>query len=459
MRLAPLALALVACGTPAPAKAPGDKPAGPLAARIDGVTAPYVSSNNFTGVIRVSRGGQLLVERAYGLASYEHNVANTSNTRFHIASISKAFTAAAVFLLVERGKLGLADPITKILPDYPKGDTIKLEHLLAHTSGIPNLSGPDWDREERLVHTPSSLVKLFADKPLDFPPGTKSVYSNSNYNLLAAILEQVTGRPYGELMRQLVFEPLELRATHHHGDMAQAVANRAIGVEPDGINGIRFPRYIDWSGRTGSGSLVMTASDLDRFVEALFGGRLVSPQSLQLILAPAEGIAFGWARGERDGRKQMRSGGRSPGFNTSIERYLDDGTTVIVLSNSYSPVAQDEHFLSALHAAIFERPIPPAPVIAPLSVPNGALAEYAGKYQMPADYYVPDAIVTLADRGAYLTATFPNGAINTFYPVAKDELLDRNFWARVKMTRDAAGKITGFDYALLQGFKVKRLAQ
>ena len=457
MRLAPLALTLLACGAPERAKAKTAPPVGPLAARIDAATAPYVASNNFTGVIRVSRGGQLLVERAYGLASYEHNVANTSNTRFHIASISKAFTAAAVFLLIERGKLALTDPVTKFLPDYPKGDTIQIQHLLAHTSGIPNLGGPDWEREERLVQTPSSLVKLFADKPLDFPPGSKSAYSNSNYNLLAAILERITSRPYGEGMRQLVFEPLELRATSHHGDMTEAIVNRAIGVEPDGINGIRFPRYIDWSGRAGSGSLVTTAADLDKFVETLFGGRLVSPASLQLILAPAEGNAYGWAREERDGRKQMRAGGRSPGFNSSIERYLDDGTTVIVLSNSYSPVAQDEQFLGAVHAAIFDRPIPPPPVLQPLAVARGALAEYAGKYQMPADYFVPNAIVTLADRGAYLTATFPDGSVNTFYPVARDELLDRNFWARVKMTRDAAGKITGYDYALLQGFKATRV--
>lgn len=459
MRLASLALVAVACGTPAPPTGPKAVPLGPLATRLDAVTAPYVSSNNFTGVIRVSRGGQLLVERAYGLASYEHNVANTTNTRFHIASITKGFTAAAVFLLIERGKLALTDPVSKFLPDYPKGETIQIQHLLAHTSGIPNLSGPDWEREERMVHTPSSLVKLFADKPLDFPPGTKSAYSNSNYNLLAAILEHITGRPYGELMRQLVFEPLGLRATSHHGDMAEAIVNRAIGVEPDGLNGIRFPRYIDWSGRTGSGSLVTTAADLDTFVETLFGGRLVGAPSLQLILAPAEGNAYGWARAERDGRKQMRAGGRSPGFNTTIERYLDDGTTVIVLSNSYSPVAQDDEFLAAVHAAIFDRPLPPAPAIQPLAVARGALAEYAGKYQMPADYFVPNAIVTLADRGAYLTATFPNGAVNTFYPVAKDELLDRNFWARAKMTRDAAGKITGFDYALLRGFKATRVNQ
>jgi CubicO group peptidase (beta-lactamase class C family) len=456
MRLASLLLVVAACSAPV-ARSPKPVAVDPLAARLDAATAPYVSTNNFTGVIRVSRHGTLLVERAYGMASYEHNVANTSNTRFHIASITKGFTAAAVLLLAERGKLDLTDPITRFIPDYPQGDKITIDHLLKHTSGIPNLTGPDWEREERLAHTPTSLVKLFRDKPLDFPPGSKTAYSNSNYNLLAAILEQITRKPYGRLMRELIFDPLELRATVHHGNMAEAIANRAIGVEPEGLHGVQFPRYIDWSGRTGSGSLVTTAADLDLFVNALFGNKLLAAPSLRTILAPNEGIAYGWSRDERDGRKQIRAGGRSPGFNTSVERYLDDGTTVIVLSNSYSPVAQDDAFLGALHAAIFDRPLPPPPVIAPLAVADGALAEYAGNYQMPANYFIPNAIVTLADRGRYLTATFPNGAVNAFYPVGKDELLDRHFWARVKMKRDAAGKIVGYDYALLQGFVATRV--
>ena len=450
MRLASLLLVLAAC--PAPA-ARSTKPVATdaLTARLDAATAPYVDTNNFTGVIRVSRHGTLLVERAYGMASYEHNVANSSNTRFHIASITEGFTAAAVFLLAERGKLQLTDPITKFIPDYPQGDKITIEHLLEHTSGIPNLTGPDWEREERLAHTPASLVKLFRDKPLDFAPGTNTSYSSSNYNLLAAILEQIMQRPYGRLMRELIFDPRELRATVHHGNMADAIANRAIGVEPEGLHGIQFPRYIDWSGRTGSGSLVTTAADLDTFVDALFGNKLLAAPSLRTILAPAKGYAYGWSRDERDGRKQIRAGGRSPGFNTSVERYLDDGTTVIVLSNSDSPVAQDEVFLGAVHAAIFDRPLPPPPVIAPLAIANGALAEYAGKYQMP-----PSEILTLADRGTHLSATWPNGTVHTFYPVGKDELFDRHSWARVKIKR-AGGKIVGFHHGLLQGFEATRM--
>ena len=96
-----------------------------------------------------------------------------------------------------------------------------------------------------------------------------------------------------------------------------------------------------------------TALELDRFVEALYGGKLLQPASRAKILAPAEGFAYGWARGERLGRKQMRSAGRSPGYNASVERYLDDGTTVIVLTNSYSPVGQDSVFLAGINAAVF----------------------------------------------------------------------------------------------------------
>jgi CubicO group peptidase (beta-lactamase class C family) len=314
--------------------------AGSLETRVDSFVAPYLATNNFTGVILVARGDGIVLEKGYGLANPELGIANSPRSRFHIASVTKAFTAAAVLLLEEHGRLHTADPVSTYLPDYPNGQKLHLEHLLTHTSGVPNLDGPDWDREERLPHTTAELVGLFKDMPLDFEPGAKVSYSNSNYNLLALILEKVTGQRYGDFMRDSVFAPLGLSSTLHDGDMRRLIPDRASGTEPDGIRGVRFPRYIDWSGRTGSGSLVTTARDLQRFVRALYGGKLLKPASLAKITAPAEGFAYGWARDERFGRKQMRAGGRSPGFNASVEHYLDDGTDVIVLTNSYSPVGR-----------------------------------------------------------------------------------------------------------------------
>ncbi|HZA98190.1 MAG TPA: hypothetical protein VE399_05390, partial [Gemmatimonadales bacterium] len=236
-----------------------------------------------------------------------------------------------------------------------------------------------------------------------------------------------------------------LRSTLDGSDMTRLVPNRATGVEPDGVRDVRLPRFIDWSSRRGSGSLVSTTADLDRFVEALYGGKLLQRGSLEKILAPAEGFAFGWTRNERLGRKLMRSAGRSPGYTSSVERYLDDGTTVIILSNSYSPVAQDSVFLTGIHAAVFGK-APTAPALLPIAVRAGSLEQLAGHYQMPSDYFVPDARLELIDRGDRLEAVWATGARNTIYPVGPNRFLDRNFWADVSFIRDSGGDVSGFSY-------------
>jgi CubicO group peptidase (beta-lactamase class C family) len=411
-------------------------------------------------VILVRQNGQVQFHKAYGRANYELGVPNTPESRFHIASVTKAFTAAAILLLEERGRLSTADSVARHLPGYPNGDKLRIEHLLKHTSGIPNTSSlPGWEREERLSHSTEELVGLFKDRPLEFEPGSEVRYSNSNYNLLALILEKVSGQSYGTFLYHNISAPLGLRSTLDGSDVTQLIPNRATGTEPDGVRDVRLPRFIDWSGRKGSGSLVTTAGDLDRFVSALFDGKLLKPATVAKILAQAEGFAYGWARDERFGRKQVRSGGRSPGFNASVERYLDDGTTVIVLTNSYSPVGQDPAFLEGVHSAVLGKTVAP-PTLTPVKVKPGSLAELAGRYQMPRDYFVPDATLTLADNGDHLEAQWSNGARNTVYPVAANRFLDRNFWAEVSFSRDSAGAVDGFTYSLAsQRFVAKRVGR
>ena len=442
------ALLLAAVFAPLSSATTQDSAARTLEQRIDRFVAPYAASNNFTGVILVRHRGRVRLNKGYGMANYELGVINSAWTRFHIASVTKAFTAAAVLLLDERGKLRLDDSVSTHLPGYPNGGRIRIEHLLKHTAGIPNLgSGPDWARQERQSHTTEELVALFKDLPLEFEPGAEMRYSNSNYNLLTLIIEKVSGRSYESFLRQNIWNPLGLRSAVDGSDMARLIPNRATGVEPAGLRDVRLPRYIDWSSRRGSGSLVTTALDLDRFVEALFGGKLLQPGSLAKILAPAEGFAFGWARGERFGRKLMRGSGRSPGYNASIGRYLDDGTSVIVLTNSYSPVGQDSVFLAGIHSAVFGK-APSPPALIPVAVKRGSLADLAGQYQMPEDYFVPNATLELIDRGNQLEAVWSNGARNTIYPVAPGRFLDRNFWADVSFTRDSAGQANGFTYVV-----------
>jgi CubicO group peptidase (beta-lactamase class C family) len=428
---------------------------GDLAEKIEAYVQPFIETNNFSGVVCVTRGDRLLFQRGYGKANFEFGLPNTPETRFHIASVSKSFTAAAILLLEERGGLRTSDPVSKFIPDYPNGDKIHLQHLLTHSSGIPNVNSfPEYDRESRFPHTISQVVALFKDKPLDFEPGSRIRYSNSNYNVLALIIEKVSGQPYGEFLKTNIFDPLGLSSIVHDGDATRIIPYCASGTGPDGFRDVKLVPYLDWSIKTGNGSLVTTARDLCKFAGSLFGGRLLKPASLAKVMQPGTSFPYGWSSGERFGHKTMGVGGRSPGFVSSLEYFLEDSTCIAILSNSYSSVAQV--IAPDMSAIVFGQPFTSTP-IAYVSPRPGELSAFIGRYKMPDDYYVPGATLTLQDRGNYLEANWSNGATTIFYPTGGDNFIDRTFWAQVLFTRGTRGELTGFNYKLIQEFRVKKV--
>jgi CubicO group peptidase (beta-lactamase class C family) len=426
-----------------------------LAKQIEAYLRPFVETKNFSGVVFVSRGDQILFQKGYGLANPDFEVPNTPQTRFHIASISKAFTAAAILLLEERGKLNTSDPVSKFLPDYPKGEKIRLEHLLTHRSGIPNVgSFPELDADNYAPYTAESIVAMFKDKPLDFEPGTRTRYTNSDYNLLALILETVSGQSFGEFLQAAIFTPLNLRSTLHDGDATRVIKNLASGTQPDGLLGVAHLPYQKWSTKTGSGSLVSTASDLCTFSRALYGGEFLQTNSVAKIMAADGVFPYGWTDRERFGRKAKGVGGRSPGFITNLEYFLDDGTCVAILTNSYSSVGQ---VIAADMSAIALGQSATPPRIAYVRPRPGQLAAFAGRFQMPENYFIPNAALTIQDRGDYLEASWSIGLRTTIYPTGGDDFVDRTNWAMVHFTRDTQGQVTGFTYKLLQDFSARRL--
>jgi CubicO group peptidase (beta-lactamase class C family) len=449
-------------GTSAPAKprgatatqkvAPGARDIG---TRIDAYVRPFADGNNFSGVIYVARGGHVLFEKGYGMANYEFAVPNNPQTRFHIASVSKSFGAAAILLLEEQGKLSTADPVAKFLPDYPNGEKILLEHLLTHSAGIPNLNNfPEYGNASRFSQTATTLVAMFRDKPLDFEPGTRFRYSNSNYVVLALIIEKVSGQSYGEFLKANIFDPLGLGATAHDSDATQVIAKLSTGTEPESLRGVKRVPYLDWSSKTGNGSLLTTTGNLCRFAGALFGGKLLKPASLAKVMQPGESFPYGWTDRERSGHKVKGVGGRSPGFISNVEYSLDDGTCVAILSNSYSSVAQV--IAPDISAIVYGKAAEPGAVgyVQPRA---GQLAEFTGRFQMPDNYYAPRAILTVQDRGGYLEATWSTGGTTIIYPAGGDNFVDRTYWAMVRFTRDNKAQITGFTYKLLQDFSARKL--
>lgn len=426
---------------------------GGLPARIQHYLGPFVLTRNLSGVVLVARHNRLLYQKGYGLADPAFGVPVTPRTRFHIASISKAFTAAAILLLADRGALRVSDPVSRFLPDYPNGDKLRLEHLLLHNSGIAN--GEEFpELGAGLSYTAERVVATFREKPLDFEPGTRFRYSNSDYNLLALIIEKVSAQSYGDFLQANLLAPLGLAATSHDGDARRVIPRLASGTEPDGLTGVRYVPYQAWATKVGSGSLVATATDLCRFATALFSGRLLHPASLDTLLHARGVFPYGWTDRQRAGRKVKASGGRSPGFISNVEYFLDDGTCVAILTNSYSSVGQV--IAADLSAIVAGQSVAPPP-IGYVPPRPGELAAFTGRFQLPDNYYDPGAVLSIRDQGDYLAADWARGFTSVIYPAGGDDFVDRTNWAMVHFTRDADGRITGFRYRLLEDFTGRKL--
>jgi len=428
-----------------------------VASQIEAYLKPFAEAGNFTGAVLVARKGRVLFRHAYGMASYELQSPNSPATRFHVASVSKPFTAMAILQLEEQGRLSVSDPVARFVPDFPNGDRIKLEHLLTHTSGIPNVNDlPDYDTFARTPHTIEQLVAKFSGLTLDFQPGSNYHYSNSNYNLLALILEKVSGESYGDYVRTHILDTAGMRNSGHDGEALRLIPLAASGYEPAGVNSYEKAPYLDWSNKTGNGSLYSTVDDLYRFDRALNTDTLLKASTRQKYFVEGRGNRFGWFNRKRAARRVMSSNGRSPGFTAQLDRFPDDDVTVIVLSNSYATVSQDP-IAAGLAAIVFgEQPEKP-PVLRAVALPQTTLASYAGQYQYGSDYFIPNAKFTLKVDGSSLLLEL--GSFRTpLVPLSATEFLERNFLGQVVISPGAAGKVDGLIYRYAgQDFAARRV--
>ncbi len=303
-------------------------------ARMDEVVRSYVSDGKFMGSVLVARGDDVLFNKSYGSANLEWDIDNTPTTKFRLGSITKQFTATCILLLEERGKLKTDDLVKTHMPDAPAAwDKITIFHLLTHTSGIPSFTGfPDY-RELKMFDSPvEKTVATFRDKPLEFEPGEKMVYSNSGYLLLGYLVEKISGQGYAEFVQENIFKPLGMKDSGYDSN-SEVIQHRASGyTSRDGS--VVNADFIHMSIPHGAGALYSTTEDLLRWERGLFGGKILSEASLKKMITPFKNdYAFGVIVNEADGRKRMSHGGGIEGFNTSLAYYPGSEVVTVVLSN------------------------------------------------------------------------------------------------------------------------------
>jgi CubicO group peptidase (beta-lactamase class C family) len=412
-----------------------------LETAVDAYLQPFVETGNFSGAILLARQGETLLARGYGMANYELEAPNTPSTRFHIASVSKPFTALAVLLLVERGALRLGDFLATYVPTVPGADRVTIDHLLTHTSGIPDINGsPFYEDLTRLPQTPDSLAgRLCAwlqESEMSAAPASYR-YSNSNYLLLALILELVSGRTYGDVLASELFEPLGMHDTLHDGRSERLIPNRAAGYIPEGRDGVANAPFLDWSSKTGNGSLVSTVEDLARFHAGLVQERLLAHLQLRDRVRSGSGNRYGWfARTSATG-PSLAANGRSPGFTASMEAVERDEGLIVVVSNSYATVSQAPIARGLL--ALLHGQEPDVSLRMDVLRPYPAAAGLVGRYLAGPDFYQPSQPIEILDNRDHLVMRWVSGLKSPLLPIGPGEYRDRLYWLRVRFECDNAG--------------------
>ena len=417
-----------------------------LETQVDAYVKPYTDIGGFNGTVLIAKKGKVLLSKGYGMANYELDVPNTPQTKFHLASVSKSFTAAAILMLEERGLLNVNDSLKKFIPDYPNGDKITVHHLLTHTSGIANVNNlPDYDAKSRFPQTPASLVEMFKNTPLIMQPGERYNYSNSNYNLLAYIIEKVSGKTYGEFLKENIFQPLAMKDTGHDGQAETLLKNRASGYVPVGVSELENAPYLDWTSKTGNGSLYSTVEDLYKWDRALYTERLLKKPTLErMFTAHIEGVGYGWFISKRLNRRAIRMSGRSPGFSAELQRYVDEDICVIVLGNNYAPTAST--IANDVAAIALGEKYETLSVVKPIKLNPQILDALAGRYEGGSDFFLPGGVLILENKNDRLKMTWSSGAKVTLVPQSETKFFDRLFWAGITFVKDHKGEVTHLLY-------------
>ena len=388
----------------------------------------------------VAKNGQIIYQKAFGMADLELNVPMKPEMVFRIGSITKQFTAIAILQLMEEGKLSLQDDITKFIPDYPtQAYTITIEHLLTHTSGIKSYTGmTDYMKTVRQDFKPEELIDMFKNQPMEFAPGTKWNYNNSGYFLLGYIIEKVTGKSYADYLQENFFTPLGMTSSCYGSD-TRIIINRASGYQP-GNDGPVNSDYCSMTQPYSAGSIMSTVGDLFKWHQAVHSYRLVKKETLdkaftEYKLKDGKGThyGYGWFLSQLQGSPTIEHGGGIFGYRTSSIYLPEEDLFVALFSNNTGKAPE---FTALKMAAIaIGKPLKTTGI----NLDEATLDQYSG-------VYVNDKgrEVTVTREGNQLSAMLAGSGTRKMFPIEKDKFIVEDAFMYATFNRDASGKIVSF---------------
>lgn len=314
-----------------------------VGARIDEIFAPWDQADSPGCALGVVQNGELVHAKGYGSANLETGAPITPRTVFYMASVSKQFSAAALVLLAQDGRISLDDDVRHWLPELPDyGQTITLRHLVHHTSGLRDyltlmpLAGMEYD----LPHTPEQILQLVArQRATNFAPGARYLYSNSGYFLIPLVVQRASGTSFREFAQARLFEPLGMTTSHFHDDYRHHVIDRALSYREADSGDVELA-FLEKFQQVGSGGLLSNVEDMAKWIANYERPRVGGPAFLDVmhtrgILTNGDTLdyAFGLALGDYKGVRTVRHSGSMMGFKTHLLRFPDDRLGVVCLCN------------------------------------------------------------------------------------------------------------------------------
>jgi D-alanyl-D-alanine carboxypeptidase len=366
------------------------------------LTATYKSTDP-GAVVLIAKNGQPLLRKAYGMADIEKSVALKAEDVFRIGSITKSFTAMAIMLLEEEGKLSVKDEITRFLPDYPmQGHKITIEHLLTHTSGVANYADmPNVRNTVTLTATPLEVIDLFKNAPMMNAPGEQFVYNNSGYYLLGAVIEKVSGMSYADFMAKRIFAPLGMDNTASEG-RERSVTHGAKRITGYRTQDGRFMLPPDTNSNLtfSTGGLVSTADDLNRWQNAMASEKLLKPATWKRMFTPATlnsgktaEYGYGWVLRKLRGQPMREHSGVIAGFQSMVLTLPQEQLSVVFLTNQQARQNVARRMGEQIAAMAIGKPFPELKAIA---LTDDVLAQFEGVYQLDGK---PVRTITRAGKG------------------------------------------------------------
>ncbi len=390
-----------------------------LTARLAAEVSRVFKADAPGAAVIVVKDGRTILREGVGMANLELGVPVRPDMIFRLGSVTKQFTAVAVLMLMEQGKLALTDEVIKFLPDYPThGQRITIENLLTHTSGIKNYTDlPEFWAQQRADRSPAELISLFRDLPLDFPPGERWNYSNSGYAVLGEIIEVVSGQSYGEFIEKNIFSPLAM--THSSFDRTgKVIAGRVPGYKRVGTELVNAD-YMSMTLPYAAGSLLSSVDDMEKWDAALYSERLVKQSSLERAWTSAHlndgrltNYGFGWMTLSIEGLRMVAHRGGVNGFSCMSVRVRDVPVYAAVLTNREGGEGNLAVKLAVLASGgEWHEPVG-------VALPPDALDQFTGTYRLNGS-----DVINVTRKGAVLFAALPHFGNLELLPVSQSEFV------------------------------------